>query len=139
MAALNSKLDSELESSEAALLFELAGGLHVPLIGATTNLDWIAARQPRVILVARTGLGTLNHTLLSLEALRARKLKVAALFIVGEAHPDNERTLRELSGVEIVHHLPLFEPLNASSLDAWLDANDLSPLLGAALAACAKS
>ena len=139
MAALNSKLDSELECSEAGLLFELAGGLHVPLVGATTNLDWIAARQPRVILVARTGLGTLNHTLLSLEALRARRLKVAALFLVGEAHADNERTLRELSGVENIHHLPILEPLTTSSLDAWLDANDLTPLLGPALAACTKS
>ena len=95
--------------------------------------------RPRVLLVARTGLGTLNHTLLSIEALRTRNLKIDALFLVGESHPDNERTLRELGGVAIVHHLPLFDPLNASSLDDWLDENDLSPLLGPTLAACTKS
>ena len=139
MSALDAALDRERDSSDAPLLFELAGGLHVPLTGATTNLDWIAACRPRVILVARTGLGTLNHTLLSIEALRTRDLKIDALFLVGEAHPDNERTLRELSGVTIVHHLPLFDPLNASSLDDWLDENDLSPLLGPTLAACIKS
>jgi dethiobiotin synthetase len=139
MGSLNAALDRECESSDAPLLFELAGGLHVPLTGATTNLDWIAERLPRIILVARTSLGTLNHTLLSVEALRARRLKIEALFLVGEAHPDNERTLRELSGVPIVHHLPLFDPLSASSLDDWLNANDLSPLLGPALATCTKS
>jgi len=139
MGALNAALDRERESSDAPLLFELAGGLHVPLTGATTNLDWIAACHPRVILVARTGLGTLNHTLLSIEALRTRNLKIDALFLVGEAHPDNERTLRELSGVAIVHHLPLLDPLSARSLDDWLDENDLSPLLGPTLAACSKS
>jgi dethiobiotin synthetase len=139
MSALDAALDRERESSDAPLLFELAGGLHVPLTGATTNLDWIAACRPRVILVARTGLGTLNHTLLSIEALRTRSLKIEALFLVGEAHPDNERTLRELSGVTIVHHLPLLDPLSASSLDGWLDEKDLSPLLGPTLAACTKS
>ena len=81
-------------------------------------------------MVARTGLGTLNHTLLSLEALRSRGLKVEALFLVGEEHPDNERTLRELSGVERVYHLPILEPLDEAGLDAWLDSNDLTPLLG---------
>ena len=65
-----------------------------------------------------------------LRALRTRGLKVNALFLVGEEHPDNERTLRELSGVEEVYHLPLLEPLSAESLDGWLDSNDLTPVLG---------
>ena len=121
------------------MLLELAGGLHVPRVGATTNLDWIAGLRPRLVLVARTGLGTLNHTLLSLEALSARKLNVDALFLVGEEHPDNERTLRELGGVESVHHLPLLDPLDEASLDAWLDANDLTPILGPSLTVEARS
>jgi 8-amino-7-oxononanoate synthase len=132
MECLDTAYEEERSRAEGCLLIELAGGLHVPLVGATTNLDWIAGLRPRLVLVARTGLGTLNHTLLSLEALSARKLKVEALFLVGEEHPDNERTLRELGGVESVHHLPLFEPLDADAIDGWLDANDLSPLLGPA-------
>ena len=130
MECLDSAYEEERSRAEGSLLLELAGGLHVPLVGATTNLDWIAGLRPRLVLVARTGLGTLNHTLLSLEALAARELNVDALFLVGEEHPDNERTLRELGGVESVHHLPLFDPLDADALDGWLDANDLSPLLG---------
>jgi len=130
MTRLDAAYEEERARAEGELLLELAGGLHVPLVGATTNLDWIAGLRPRLVLVARTGLGTLNHTLLSLEALSARKLNVDALFLVGEEHPDNERTLRELGGVESVHHLPLLDPLDSAALDDWLDANDLGALLG---------
>jgi dethiobiotin synthetase len=139
MIALDAAYERERESTAESLLFELAGGLYVPLVGAVTNLDWIAGLRPRVILVARTGLGTLNHTLLSLEALRSRRLKIDALFLVGEAHPDNERTLRELGGVALVYHLPRLEPLSADSLDAWLEENDLTALLGAAPTTGGKS
>jgi 8-amino-7-oxononanoate synthase len=139
MIALDAAYERERESTAESLLFELAGGLYVPLVDAVTNLDWIAGLRPRVILVARTGLGTLNHTLLSLEALRSRRLKIDALFLVGEAHPDNERTLRELGGVALVYHLPRLEPLSAGSLDAWLEENDLTALLGAAPTTCGKS
>ena len=127
---MDAAYDEERARAQGALLLELAGGLLVPLVGATTNLDWIARLRPQLVLVARTGLGTLNHTLLSLEALRSRGLKVEALFLVGEEHPDNERTLRELSAVERVYHLPILEPLDEAGLDAWLDSNDLAPLLG---------
>ncbi|MCH2102414.1 MAG: dethiobiotin synthase [Planctomycetes bacterium] len=127
---MDAAYEEERARAQGALLLELAGGLLVPLVGGTTNLDWIAKLRPQLVLVARTGLGTLNHTLLSLEALRSRGLKVEALFLVGEEHLDNERTLRELSGVERVYHLPLLEPLDEAALDAWLDSNDLAPLLG---------
>jgi len=135
MDTLDAAYVEERSRAGSALLLELAGGLHVPLVGAITNLDWIARMRPRIVLVARTGLGTLNHTLLSLEALSARRLNVDALFLVGEEHPDNERTLCELGGVESVHHLPLFDPLDADAIDDWLDANDLSLLLGPVQAA----
>ena len=137
--ALDDAYEFEQRSAPDALLFELAGGLHVPLVDATTNLDWITRHHPRVVLVARTALGTLNHTLLSLEALRSRRLEVIALFLVGESHPDNERTLRELGGVEQVHHLPHLKDLSADTLDAWLDVNDLSAALGHPLALGATS
>lgn len=133
MDTLDAALHSERAATAGTLLYELAGGLHVPIVDATTNLDWIARHRPRIVLVARTELGTLNHTLLSLEALRARRLTIDALFLVGEAHPDNERTLRALGGVADVHHLPLLDPLDAQTLDAWLDAHDLEALLGPVL------
>ena len=82
-----------------------------------------------MLLVARSGLGTLNHTLLTLEALRARHLEAEALFLVGPPHASNAATLRELSGVARVHEVPTFSPLVTAALDAWLAQHDLRDLL----------
>ncbi len=109
----------------ASTVVELAGGLLVPLHGAVTQIDVLAEVRARLVLVARSGLGTLNHTLLSLEALRRRRLEPAALFLVGPPHASNLATLRELSGVRHVHAVPPFEPLEHAALAGWLAANPL--------------
>ncbi|MBK7861900.1 MAG: dethiobiotin synthase [Archangiaceae bacterium] len=61
---------------------EGAGGLYVPLDGQHDVIDLIERAKLPVVLVARAGLGTLNHTALSLEALRRRRVKVAAVVLV---------------------------------------------------------
>lgn len=61
---------------------EGAGGLFVPLVGARDVVDFIATLRLPVVVVARAGLGTINHTTLTLEALRARRLPVAAVVLV---------------------------------------------------------
>jgi 8-amino-7-oxononanoate synthase len=114
------------------LVVELAGGLLVPWTMETLQIDWLARARLPLALVARSGLGTLNHTLLSLEALRARHLEPAALFLVGPPHESNRETLRRLGRVGALYEVPRLEPLDTASLDAWIDAHDLSPLFGAA-------
>ncbi len=121
-------LDAALElhrASTSPLLVELAGGLMVPydLEPPYLQADWLAARAARVVLVARSGLGTLNHTLLTLEALRQRGIEVAALFLVGAQHPSNRRTLAQLSGVAQIFELPLLAELTPAALDAWIDGH----------------
>ncbi len=81
----------------------------------------MATLAAEIVLVARSGLGTLNHTLLTLEALRARSLKVSALILVGEPHPTNEQYLREHAGVTAVYTLPLLEQLDGPNLELWLE------------------
>jgi 8-amino-7-oxononanoate synthase len=110
------------------LIVEPAGGLHVPLTDEVWSSDWLARVRPELVLVGRSGLGTLNHTLLSIEALRARALNPRALFLMGEPHASNRRTLEDATGL-IVHEVPVLEPLDAQALDAWLDAHDLGSLL----------
>jgi len=110
------------------LVVELAGGLLVPYRAEptlVTQLDWLAELRPPLVLVARAGLGTLNHTLLSLEALRARHLEPRALFLVGPLHPSNRATLAAVAGVARVYELPPLEPLSTAALDAWLAATPL--------------
>jgi malonyl-CoA O-methyltransferase len=109
------------------LVVELAGGLLVPYDGEHTQADLVARERPGIVLVARSGLGTLNHVLLTLEALGARGLKVQALFLVGERHAANAATLRERTGAWVLE-LERLEPLDTGALDTWLDENDLARL-----------
>ena len=72
----------------------------------------------------------MNHTLLTLEALRARRLEPRALFLVGEPHPSNRETLALRSGLRHVFELPRLDELGPESLEQWLGANDLGSLFG---------
>ncbi|MCA8979597.1 MAG: dethiobiotin synthase, partial [Planctomycetes bacterium] len=130
LARIDARLD-ELAGSGSRLIVELAGGLLVPYDDRTTQLDWVARRRPDLLLVARSGLGTLNHTLLSIEALRRRGLVPRALLLVGAPHASNRETLARMSGVRHVLELPVLPELSASALGAWLDANPLGFLFEA--------
>lgn len=91
-----------------SLLIELAGGLMVPLLRYRTNLDLLCDLAVPVILVARTELGTINHTLLSLKALESARVSCAGIFFVGAQNPlfaDNCRTIAEMSGAPILGNL----------------------------------
>jgi dethiobiotin synthetase len=98
------------------LVVEAAGGLLVPLSRHWLQIEQIAAWGLPVLLVARSGLGTLNHTLLSLEALWARAIPVLGLVLNGPPHADNPRTLEQLGGVPVLAQLPPLDPLDATAL-----------------------
>jgi 8-amino-7-oxononanoate synthase len=113
------------------LVVELAGGLLVPYRSEpelVTQADWLAEAGAPLVLVARSGLGTLNHTLLTLEALRARHLEPRALFLVGAPHAANLRTLERVAGVPRVLELPVFDPLEPAALARWLAEHALDDL-----------
>ena len=105
-------------------VLECAGGLLVPLNTRETQADVLCALNLPLVLVARSGLGTLNHTLLTLEEAARRGLRVRALFLVGPRHTANAATLRARLELPIVEREWL-EPLTPDALDAWLDANPL--------------
>jgi dethiobiotin synthetase len=104
------------------LIVEGAGGLLVPLTRRELFIDVFARWKAPVVLCARTSLGTLNHTLLSLEALQRREIPVLGVALCGEAHADNERTLREMGGVPILGRLARLDPLTPQSLEAAFTA-----------------
>lgn len=119
-----------LPAVEGPLVVECAGGLMVPLSRGDgeregepgmLQIDQIRRWGLPVLLVARSGLGTLNHTLLSLEALRQRAIPVLGLVLNGPLHPDNPRTLEAMGGVPVLAQLPPLEPLSAEGLQKqWL-------------------
>jgi dethiobiotin synthetase len=112
---------------DGPLIIEGAGGLMVPLTRKNLLVNvfknWQKRERIPVILVARTGLGTINHTLLSLEALWSRKIPVHGIIFVGDENEDNMRTIAEFSDVKILGRLPFLDSLNADSLNAAFEDN----------------
>ncbi len=106
------------------LVVETAGGLMVPITRDFLQIDQIKIWKLPVIIVCRSSLGTLNHTLLSIEALRKRKIKIVGLIINGEKHIDNPRTLKSFSGLPIIAEFPIIENFNGNTLDIlWQKLN----------------
>ena len=120
-----------LPEVNAPLVVETAGGLLVPLRRDLLQIDQLQTWGLPVLLVARSGLGTLNHTLLSLEVLRQRQISVLGLLLNGPDHPDNPRTLEQIGGVPILGCLPRLQTLNHHALQCQWQALDLSHKLGA--------
>jgi malonyl-CoA O-methyltransferase len=122
------RLLAELASHRAggrALVVEGVGGLLVPLTDDGYLLaDLLVAARLPCLLVARSTLGTINHTLLSLEALRARDLAVAGAVLVGPFNPANRRAIERLGRVAVVAEIP---PLTLDRAGIAAAARDFDP------------
>ncbi len=105
-----------LPQVEGPLVVEGAGGVLVPLAGEMLYADMFARWGAPVVLVARTGLGTINHSLLSIEALRARGVPILGVAFNGEAQDDSEATITRLGSVRRLGRLPRVDPLDAAGL-----------------------
>ena len=100
------------------LVVEGAGGALVPLTDDLLYADLFARWEAPVVLVARTQLGTINHSLLSLEALRARGVPVLGIAFNGPPEPDSEATIARIGRVKRLGRLDRVEHLDAASLAA---------------------
>jgi dethiobiotin synthetase len=100
------------------LLIEGAGGLMVPVTRDRLMIDLFETWQYPVILCARTELGTINHTLLSLEALRTRRIPLHGLVFLGPDNTDTVRTITGFSHAKILGHIPLLDNLSPAALKA---------------------
>jgi dethiobiotin synthetase len=108
--------DLKLPPAKHPLIVEGAGGLLVPVTRTVLQADLFKTWNFPLILCARTGLGTINHTLLSLEAARARKLDVLGVVFVGDDNPDTIRTIAEMGKIKVLGRLPMLDTINADSL-----------------------
>jgi dethiobiotin synthetase len=104
------------DSGGRPLVIEGAGGLMVPLDRTTLYIDVFARWRLPVVLCARTSLGTINHSLLSVEALRGRDIDVLGVAFIGDSHPESERAICEIGRVKRLGRLPRLSPLNQSTL-----------------------
>lgn len=112
-----------LPQVDGPLVVEGAGGVLVPVSETLLMADLFAHWGLPVILCARTALGTINHSLLSIEALRSRGVTLAGIAFIGDAHAENERIIPALGRIPSLGRLPHLDPLNAHSLRAAFAAN----------------
>jgi dethiobiotin synthetase len=108
---------------QGPLVIEGAGGLMVPLSRQTLFIDVFARWKIPLILCARTRLGTINHTLLSIEAIRARNIPLQGVAFIGEGNAESENIITEIGKVKRLGRLPMIEPLTAARLKAVFAAN----------------
>jgi dethiobiotin synthase len=104
-------------------LIEGAGGILVPLNDSTLTVDLVARLRLPVVVVARSRLGTINHTLLTLEALRARAITIAAVVMTGPRNPENKRAIQDFGHVPVLGELPRLRPLGVRTLRNWAVAS----------------
>ena len=117
------------QNDQAQWILECAGGLMVPLNHQQSQADYVQALGFPVILAARSALGTLNHTLLTVEALRMRGIPLLGVALIGGKHPGNFKSLRGiLKDVPIVE-VPHFDRLNYARLQDWVEQGHLDCLL----------
>jgi dethiobiotin synthetase len=105
------------------VLVEGAGGLMVPLTEKYYNADLIADLKAQVVIVSRLGLGTINHTLLTINELRKRGLKILGILFcqakpggLGLPEKTNPGEIEKLSGVKILGIIPYLKPLNQKNI-----------------------
>lgn len=109
--------DFHLPAGPQPLVVEGAGGVLVPLNDdGDLMIDLIARLGLPVVLVARTTLGTINHTLLSLAALRARGIAVAGVILNGPPNPGNRDAIARFGAARVLAELPWVERIDPAAV-----------------------
>lgn len=115
----------------APLVIEGAGGLMVPINLRSTMADLVAKLEAPLILVVRHYLGSINHTLLTLSAIKALNLACKGIIVSGEQNTQSEHAIKRIGGVPIIAHIPAMKRVSRSSISAVLPK--FAPRLIAAL------
>lgn len=107
---------NNIPECDGTMIIEGAGGLMVPITRKNLQINMYKEWKIPLVLCARSGLGTINHTLLSLEAIWSRDIPLKGIVFIGEENPDNMRTIEEFSKVKILGHMPRLDVLDETSL-----------------------
>jgi dethiobiotin synthase len=111
-------LPEKFDDAKETLIIEGAGGLYVPINESTMMGDLICELNTPVILVGRSGLGTINHTLLSIEYLKRNKLTCIGIILNGELNSDNVETIETLTGTKVIAQIPKIDNgINSSNIE----------------------
>lgn len=107
--------------TENDLIIEGAGGLMVPLNDEEFMIDIAKKNKTEVILVSNLYLGSINHTLLTVDYLKRNDIKVKGIIFNGEANEESERIIELHSGYRVLLRLPKLGMINPNIIDYWAD------------------
>jgi dethiobiotin synthetase len=113
------------------LVLETAGGLHSPISATATMADFLAHYQLPVLLITQHYLGSINHTLLTIETLRNRGIHIAGLIVNGNADKSSESFIEQYAAIPILAHIPHFPTLSRDAVQVC--AANIRPALVAAV------
>jgi dethiobiotin synthetase len=114
--------DIAVEPGSDCWVVEGAGGVLVPINESALMVDLMMRLALPIVIVAGTKLGTINHTLLTVEALRGRSLAIAGVVLIGDRNPDNRQAIEHFGQVAVLGELPHLDPLTPEALGRWATA-----------------
>jgi dethiobiotin synthetase len=113
--------DFSLPDYNENLIIEGAGGLLVPINNqGITIANLINHLNQEVILISRNYLGSINHTLLTIEAVKSRNISIKGIIYIGEELPQTEEIINQVSSVNTLFRIPHFELLNKESISNFV-------------------
>jgi dethiobiotin synthetase len=98
------------------IIVETAGGVLVPINEKTLQIELIKMWSLPVLIAARSSLGTINHTLLTIEALQNRRIEIAGVVMIGEINEENEKAIANYGAVTIIGKIPPMKVLSKETL-----------------------
>lgn len=117
----------KIPETNNALVIEGAGGLLVPLNHRETIIDLIGQLKCEVILVSRHYLGSINHTLMSINILKTKKVDIKGILFNGNENKETESIIQEMSGIKIIGRINELEKINSMNIQS--EANRLKESL----------
>jgi len=102
--------------THAPLVVEGAGGVMVPINETALMIDLMARLGLPVVVVARSGLGTINHTLMTLDMLRRRQVPLLGVVMNGQRNPGNRQAIEHFGGVPVLAEIQPLLAVTASML-----------------------
>lgn len=112
-------------TTDNTLVIELAGGLMVPLNQHDLTIDWVAQSGLPVVLVSRNYLGSINHTLLSVEACRSRRIPLIGLIFNGPTVPATETFVLNYTGLSCIGRVGQEQPMTKETVKKYAEQLDI--------------
>ena len=113
--------DFVLPETDADVIIEGAGGVLVPLNDQDFVIDIAVALETPVILIANLYLGSINHTLLTVDYLKRNEIAVKGIIFNGESNLESERIIEKHSGYKVLLRLPKLGLVNKEVVEYWAD------------------